>query len=590
MLRMLLWLPAGLLLAIMHSSPSSATTSESWDKWKPFLEDCDKRGIPYSACRQRFRDQYHRDPPGPRKDGPDLAAIPATSESSTYSLTNVGTTLSPGEPTAGGRMTKTVWANLNSSRKQRVVLLTFGSEFDTVLAAYRGNGGFSKLKRVGVNDNFQVAGAVTTQSLIQFDMAAGPRYNIQIGGKNNAEGDLRASLYTFPPTGGLVAFLATVGGIARPNHDHVCQLGYASPSACDAPTFVVYNSTDAPLKVTPTATLAGAFSAPAGFDLGARKAKAVQFDFDSGFDVSESRTVSGTFAFTGKQGAKTVARAEYRGLIVVKKTSEVPPDVLRFTVRDQIRSGLVTEPIAFDVRVKNTGGRKAVGCHVRGDFLSKSTWRKLDPNSGALGPVNQPVTIPSGGFQWLRVTLATQVPRNGAPEFLNDIKVDCANTAEAPVNTQNRFDFTAFSIFDPADIVVTSLAPSSDTLDVPASGTAKFRVKAVNKHAPGKIRVFAGYDRPFDDTDTDKQFVVKGVCKSNAAGKCQTAIRPLLTYDAETGATDYFVAFVKAPPNDPGFDPEQRRIFFRFNQKTPAGVSDAYVRVGTRSVAVRKLP
>src|SRR5262245_42712414 len=54
----------------------------------------------------------------------------------TYRYDNTGATLEAGEPTEGGVLTRSIWAQLTPSRNLRVVIHTFGSEIDTVLAVY----------------------------------------------------------------------------------------------------------------------------------------------------------------------------------------------------------------------------------------------------------------------------------------------------------------------------------------------------------------------------------------------------------------------------------------------------------------------
>jgi hypothetical protein len=55
-----------------------------------------------------------------------------------FQLSNEETTLQPGEPTEGGLMTSTAWSTFRVPGPARIVVHTFGSEINTVLAAYRG--------------------------------------------------------------------------------------------------------------------------------------------------------------------------------------------------------------------------------------------------------------------------------------------------------------------------------------------------------------------------------------------------------------------------------------------------------------------
>ena len=69
-------------------------------------------------------------------------------------------------------MHATGWAHVEVETPSRVVLQTFGSEIDTVLAAYTGPPRFNALKLVRWNDNRNVPGISTNQSLIAFKAAA----------------------------------------------------------------------------------------------------------------------------------------------------------------------------------------------------------------------------------------------------------------------------------------------------------------------------------------------------------------------------------------------------------------------------------
>jgi hypothetical protein len=55
----------------------------------------------------------------------------------TYALDNTGATLEQGEPTEGGILTRSIWSQFSPTQNMRVVIHTFGSEIDTVLAVTR---------------------------------------------------------------------------------------------------------------------------------------------------------------------------------------------------------------------------------------------------------------------------------------------------------------------------------------------------------------------------------------------------------------------------------------------------------------------
>jgi hypothetical protein len=259
-------------------------------------------------------------------EAPDTAAAtPSFGGAATFYMFNNEATMELNEPNPGGLMTRTVWGGSTVKQAGRVVIHTFGSEnsdtggqLNTVLAAYRGSSLASLvlLKFNGhdvVNDNYVVPGISTVQSLIQFDVAANTPYRVQIGSRNGAEGDIYANVFVFPPGGGLSAFLATYDGFPFEGRDYTCELGYAGTNQCWAAKFVVHNSTNQPLTVTPTTTLGGAFVFPAAFTLAPGQAKTAEFVYDTAFNQATPRTIAGHFKFTGRNGSTAVSVANVRG-------------------------------------------------------------------------------------------------------------------------------------------------------------------------------------------------------------------------------------------------------------------------------------
>ena len=158
------------------------------------------------------------------------------SPTATFEMNNIGGYMLPCEPNPGGLMTKTQWGGDTVKKAGRVVIHTFGSEdadtggeLNTVLAAYSGSS-CASLDLLAVNDNRAVPGIGTTQSLVQFNVAADKSYRVQIGGRNGAEGDIFATVSVLPPGGGLSVSLAKVGSIRRPGQDYVCRLQFSGAS------------------------------------------------------------------------------------------------------------------------------------------------------------------------------------------------------------------------------------------------------------------------------------------------------------------------------------------------------------------------
>jgi hypothetical protein len=492
-------------------------------------------------------------------------------------------------------MTRTVWGRGTLTTASRVVIHTFGSkifdtggQLNTVLAAYRGSS-FASMVLVASNDNYAVPGVSSTGSLIQFNAAANTPYRIQIGSRNGAEGDIFATVSILPPGGGLSVSLAKVGGVLRPGQDYVCRLQF-SGAACDAATFVVHNSTNKTLTVTPAGSLGGAFHKPANFTLAPGQAKAVTFSFNAAFNKTVSRTVAGYFVFTGKAGATVISRADYRGLVTVE-TGPEGPDVLRASVTRQIGTSYINDDVPFDVRLTNTGTQAATGCYARSeDPRLKISWQQLtgiNPPT-TIGNPNVPLTIAAGGATWLRVWVASQKARDArTPDYLGDIVIDCANTAKLALNVGNRFDLTSFGSFVLRKFNVATLAPTNGRLDVPAAGVAKFRTSLTNTGAAVQIRLNGFYGGPFEDP-ANSQFTITGVCEANSAGACIGPTQSVLIYNAPKAVKKYFNVFVRAPAVDPGYDPTKRRVFLNIQQSAPDNVTQDYVHTGIVGIAVKK--
>jgi hypothetical protein len=514
-----------------------------------------------------------------------------TSRAAVYRLSNVGDPGNePGEPSLGGKMKKTVWAGLTVPQSQRVVIHTFGSDFDTVLAAYTGNA-VNALTAVTSNDDRQVPGAVNdTHSLIQFIAAANIRYHIQIGSKTGDEGDTYAAVFIFPPAGGLSAYMATVGGTVWNGRDYVCGYGSAPLSACGNPLFILHNSTTRTLRVTASSTLGPGVAAPAAFDIPPNGIRTARFSFTGAFDTTTTRTVAGHFTFIGQENGTNVARADHRALIVVGNASL--GDVLRAAVEPAVRAGGINASKSFDVTLTNTGSQTAIGCHARHDFSFSSrlkvNWRRFDPNTGNYtGPLNRPVNIAPGRSASIRVFVASQQTQLADPEFPTEVTLDCANTGPAPIDLKNAFDLTALGVYQPAQVEVEKLVPAGDTLNVPASGAASLRASVVNRSAPAVLRVIPVYLHPFGDSP-NTLFSVE-VCKTaNENGPCQSPPTGSIQYNAARNVKAFFRIFVRAPAVNPGFDAGKRRVFLKVWQEAPVDEATFDAVVAAESVAVRK--
>jgi len=108
-----------------------------------------------------------------------LAALPYQNSTSTMAATTEA-----GEPSDCGGITATVWYEYTPGSDQIIVVDTFGSDYDTVLAAYSGTS-LLDLDFIACNDDFQ-----GLTSALFLGLSAGTTYYIQAGGFFGAAGDL----------------------------------------------------------------------------------------------------------------------------------------------------------------------------------------------------------------------------------------------------------------------------------------------------------------------------------------------------------------------------------------------------------------
>ena len=115
-------------------------------------------------------------------------ATPLTSSISETTGTNKRASLEAGEQAIlfESQITHTVWYTWQPTRGGQANLDTFGSEFDTTLAAYTGDS-LDTLNLVASNDDASTDGFT---SAIQFDAEEGQKYYLQIGGVRGAQGKL----------------------------------------------------------------------------------------------------------------------------------------------------------------------------------------------------------------------------------------------------------------------------------------------------------------------------------------------------------------------------------------------------------------
>lgn len=481
-----------------------------------------------------------------------------------YHLSNLGATLQAGEPTEGGLMTRTIWADIHETAPARYVIHTFGSDIDTVLAAYKGRA-LSNIVRLTGNDNTSVPGIGSRQSLIQFDTLAGANYRIQAGSRNQAEGDISLNVFRFPSQGGLAAFLIQYGAAPFNGQDYVCDLYNSGTLACPSAKFIVYNGSDTALSVTPTTTLGAGVSGGTAFKLERGALKVVTFSFTAGFDHKTVRTVSGNFVFTGKNGAAVISVAKQRAIVVVGPQS-LSPDLVRSVTTTKIQTSHYNEAKQFSVKVSNIGAQTAIGCHFETKLYGelKTTFYQVNPATGVkIGNDNAPVDIPAGKTRYFAVNLSAMGARDG--DFVDTGSgLRCANSWRADQSLQGGYDVTTSGYPKPLpSLAIQTAKPAGDILTVPPSGAAYYDLTVANTATTKPLTALVSYEAPFDDPPDSKYGL--SVCQIDLNTKaCLAPYGPSVDVDAVRNTPLGFRLKVTAPTAPKPLAPDHRRIYLKF--------------------------
>ena len=123
-------------------------------------------------------------PSGPPNDNRANATI--VSVPSTWTQSTVGATTEAGEPAMCASWGATVWFRFTAPSSGMITVDTFGSNYDTVLAAYP----LGSNTHLACNDD--AAGGV--QSQISFSVSANSVYELQVGGFGGQTGNLRLNV------------------------------------------------------------------------------------------------------------------------------------------------------------------------------------------------------------------------------------------------------------------------------------------------------------------------------------------------------------------------------------------------------------
>lgn len=532
----------------------------------------------YRQCVAFYRKKKHSTDDRNRATLVDL-------EGATIATTSQGSTLDPDEPTLGGKMKTTLWYHYTPEDNGQLVIDTFGSnifgaDFDTVLAVYTGNN-IKRLSRLASNDDTAVPGYQSKRSLVSLAVTKGLTYHIQVGGKNEDEGDVRLNVRQLPAAGGLT--IALIDGFH--NRDYYCPLGSGGLSNCEDARFVIHNSSTKSLNVNARSTLGPGVVAPAAFTLAPGATVTKTFSF-SGFDTLTPRAVIGAFIFEGEGSGGFNATASHHALVNVKAASTAA--TLALKASPSLQSSRLNAYNTFRVNLKNTSGTAATGCHFRGydQGWFYVRYQRVDAATGIpMGAPDRPFKLDPGASADFDVDVASGSDYEASPQFNGAAVADCANASPPAYNLHNRFDITATEDLTPASIVGKNLEPKGDVLNVPEGGEAGFRFSALNTGPDAELEVFASYLRPFGEDDPGLLFGSKICRTATASGPCLSAADTSLTYVAVKGEKSYFRMFVTSPVDDPGFDPGARRVYALFKQERSDGFGN--VLIGTHSIAVK---
>lgn len=494
-----------------------------------------------------------------------------------FPLTNEGATLQPGEPTENHLMTRTIWGTFKAPDAARIVIHTFGSDINTVLAVYRGTA-IENLTRVVGNDNTPLPGVGNAGSLVQFNTIKDADYAVQIGSRANAEGEISLNVFKLPPAGGLAALLFQYEGKLFNGRDYTC----ADEITCPPAKFIIYNSTDKTLTVTPSTTLGAGVTSVAPFQLAARALKVVEFKFGAGFSHA-ARIQVGKFVFTGRVNGTVVTEASARAMIVYRPHTRID-DMVRAQVTPTFRTGYVNAPFAFTAKLTNTSASTAVGCHFRstkGSYV-KSTFYEINPANGSrLGADDTPSNIAAGQSRTFKVTIASQTARDG-DHIDPDVIADCANNSRRKSPLRGGFDISTSGYYTRLpSLSVTSSVPSNDILSIPKGRYRYYTFRVTNTQTTRMLDVLPAYVGPFDDP-ANRTFGV-AICQTNlSTGKCLAPFARSVTYTAKRTGVFGFSVRVKAPLVATPLDADKRRVYINFKR------TDApYFHIAAPSIAVR---
>jgi hypothetical protein len=463
-----------------------------------------------------------------------------------------------GEPNPQGKMKRTFWRRLTVTTPSRIVLHTYGSEIDTALAVYSGKV-FSSLKRIAFSDDTSIVGGDATSSLVTFDAVPGTLYNIQVGSKTGAVGDVRLDAFILPAAGGITAFL--FDGIPAgtfPGADWVCGLGSGGLSSCPSPVFLLHNATDKTVTIRATSPLGTGSIPPPSFTLKSGETVLKSFTFSGSFDTATLRSLSGFFEFTAKSAGKIVGTARVPALLTVFGFDTSGVNLKLHTV-PLIESSTIGGFGAFPVEIVNEGTSKAVGCQFSQlfDTSFNVTWYRYNPATQALLPQLNPIfDIKPGEPLYFVVGLVSDVARLGDDN--NTVRVQCTNAEKFAAQIPDAYSFNMANLASFESRLMPLPDLKGDVLKVPGTGKV-YNLEFTNDGAAVNLKLSANVVAPTGDTSNSR--FTAFVCQSDATdSQCLKSTASTVAVAAPAKKRFTVKVAVKRSSVDPGFDPELRRL------------------------------
>ena len=196
-----------------------------------------------------------------------------------------------------------------------------------------------------------------------------------------------------------------------------------------------------------------------------------------------------------------MTKTEVPATIIVRPNSTVE-DLVRAQVAPTIQTGYLNASLIFTAKLTNKGAVAAIGCHFRSTLFSdlQTRFYEINPANGArISTDNKPVNLAAGQTRSFKVTVVSQSVRD-ADHIDPEVVGDCANNHRRVQPLRGDIDVTTsgYSTHLPA-LALTSRTPSSDVLNVPASGFAYYKFQVKNTQLPEPLDVLPAYVGPFDD-------------------------------------------------------------------------------------------